>query len=66
MPVITGPNSQDPKLLGIEEYIRKGLITPKKGAEEKEEQGEKEPASDGAKTPGEGEPATKGKRQSGW
>jgi hypothetical protein len=33
MPAITGENSQDPKLLGVDEYIQKGLITPAEGAE---------------------------------
>jgi hypothetical protein len=28
MPVITGENSKDPKLLGVDEYIKKGLIKP--------------------------------------
>ena len=28
MPVITGENSKDPKLLGVEEYVKKGLIKP--------------------------------------
>ncbi|MGD9720577.1 MAG: c-type cytochrome domain-containing protein [Pirellulales bacterium] len=28
IPVITGENSQDPKLLGVEEYVKKGLIDP--------------------------------------
>ncbi len=28
LPIIEGENSQDPKLLGIEEYERQGLITP--------------------------------------
>ena len=28
IPAITGENSQDPKLLGVEEYIKKGLIEP--------------------------------------
>jgi len=28
LPIIEGENSQDPKLLGVEEYERKGLITP--------------------------------------
>ena len=28
LPVIEGQNSEDPKLLGIEEYEQKGLITP--------------------------------------
>ena len=29
IPAITGENSKDPKLLGIEEYVRKGLIPPR-------------------------------------
>jgi mono/diheme cytochrome c family protein len=46
MPVIEGQNSQDPKLLGVEEYVRKGLIKapsdpaadkPEKKADHKEE-----------------------------
>jgi hypothetical protein len=28
MPAITGENSKDPKLLGVEEYIKQGLIKP--------------------------------------
>lgn len=28
LPIIEGENSRDPKLLGVEEYERKGLITP--------------------------------------
>lgn len=28
LPVITGENSTDPKLLGVEEYVKKGLIKP--------------------------------------
>jgi mono/diheme cytochrome c family protein len=28
LPVIEGENSQDPKLLGVDEYVRKGLISP--------------------------------------
>ncbi|MEX0978487.1 MAG: c-type cytochrome domain-containing protein, partial [Pirellulales bacterium] len=30
MPVITGENSKDPKLLGVDDYIKKGLIRPDK------------------------------------
>ena len=28
MPVIEGENSKDPKLLGVDEYVKKGLIAP--------------------------------------
>jgi hypothetical protein len=28
MPVITGENSKDPKLLGVDDYVKKGLIKP--------------------------------------
>ena len=28
MPIIEGENSRDPKLLGVEEYVKKGLIGP--------------------------------------
>ncbi len=28
LPVITGENSKDPKLLGVDEYVQKGLIKP--------------------------------------
>ncbi|MBI3838635.1 MAG: hypothetical protein HY288_11970 [Planctomycetia bacterium] len=28
IPPITGPNSTDPKILGLEEYVKKGLIPP--------------------------------------
>ncbi len=41
MPIITGENTKDPKLLGVEEYVRKGLIKPHEPA----------PAQDGAEKP---------------
>jgi hypothetical protein len=36
IPPITGPNSTDPKLLGVEEYVKKGLIKPEPPPEPKE------------------------------
>ena len=36
MPIIKGENSQDPKLLGIEQYEREGLITPRAKSPEAE------------------------------
>ncbi|HEV3137475.1 MAG TPA: hypothetical protein VGZ26_06215, partial [Pirellulales bacterium] len=32
IPAITGPNSTDPKILGLEEYAKKGLIPPQPAA----------------------------------
>ena len=36
LPVIEGENSKDPKLLGIEEYVKKGLIPPKETPKQEE------------------------------
>jgi mono/diheme cytochrome c family protein len=36
MPIIEGENSKDPKLLGIEQYEREGLITPSAKSPEKQ------------------------------
>jgi hypothetical protein len=41
IPAITGPNSTDPTVLGVDEYVKKGLIKPpteeKKEAEQSQE-----------------------------
>lgn len=37
LPVITVENTKDPKLLGIEEYVRKGLISPEHATSPQEE-----------------------------
>lgn len=48
LPIIEGENSQDPKLLGIEEYERQGLITPggKPPASKKSPAGSEAPQAD--------------------
>jgi hypothetical protein len=52
MPAISGENSQDPQLLGVDEYVKKGLIPPpekKAGADSGEAPSTREDAPDGAK-----------------
>jgi hypothetical protein len=43
IPEITGENTKDPKLLGVEEYVRKGLLPPE-AAQPPQEPAQQEPA----------------------
>ncbi|HEY2893687.1 MAG TPA: c-type cytochrome domain-containing protein [Pirellulales bacterium] len=44
LPIIEGENSKDPKLLGVDEYVRKGLISP---PDQKAESPQTAPSEDG-------------------
>lgn len=50
LPVITGENSTDPKLLGVDEYIQKGLIKPEEPRAQEAPESSSEPSPPAAQT----------------